>query len=161
MYEPYIDVEPSLFNFKHPLRWIRYVFRNRKWKRQRIERGFSDADMWEMDEWFADVIPKMLECMADQGSSYDPDYKSREVWADKLREVARLIRDYRQEERERPGRNIFRTRWERAIYSDPQIKDEELCKRFWEEEKRIQRESYQNLKNGLSMLGQIYPHLWD
>ena len=33
----------------------------KKWKRQRIRKGFSDRDLWNMDVWLCNVIPDALD----------------------------------------------------------------------------------------------------
>lgn len=36
----------------------------KKWKRQRIRKGFSDRDLWNMDAWLCNVIPDALDRLA-------------------------------------------------------------------------------------------------
>ena len=33
----------------------------KKWKRQRIRKGFSDRDLWNMDAWLCNIIPDALD----------------------------------------------------------------------------------------------------
>lgn len=39
---------------------LRNLKNNIKWRMQRANRGFSDKDVWDIDVWFLDVMPKML-----------------------------------------------------------------------------------------------------
>ena len=43
---------------------------HRKWARQRAKRGFCDADLWEIHTWFIEIMPDMLEKLADTAHSY-------------------------------------------------------------------------------------------
>lgn len=42
------------------MRKLRDLKNNIKWRIQRAKRGFSDRDVWDIDMWFMDVMPKML-----------------------------------------------------------------------------------------------------
>ena len=46
---------------KSPIKNIRIFFRHLKYARQRIRCGFSDMDVWAVDDYLNDVIPGMLE----------------------------------------------------------------------------------------------------
>lgn len=53
----------------------------RKYGRQRVKRGYSDRDVWDIDLWFLSVMPKMLQQLketrhgspAELGESYVND----------------------------------------------------------------------------------------
>ena len=46
---------------KSPIQNIKILFRHLKYARQRIRCGFSDMDVWDVDDYLNDVIPGMLE----------------------------------------------------------------------------------------------------
>ena len=41
--------------------------RKLKSKIQRFIRGYADEDVWQMDYWFINIIPKMLRQLRDKG----------------------------------------------------------------------------------------------
>ena len=45
----------------HPWDFIGQTFRNIRWAYQRITRGFSDADCWNLDSYLLEIIPEMVD----------------------------------------------------------------------------------------------------
>ena len=39
--------------------------KNLKWRIQRFKRGYADVDVWDIDCWFMNIIPKMLKQLRD------------------------------------------------------------------------------------------------
>jgi len=80
-----------------------------KWKVQRAKRGFSDCDVWSIDYWFIDVMPKMLSQLMENSNScpeldeegnrieYGSAKESEEVyvkrWKDILSRMIFLLRE--------------------------------------------------------------------
>lgn len=84
------------FLFIHPIRGLRIKFKQIKWAFQRIAHGFADIDVWNVDIWLANVLPDMLDQLANDSDGYPaseefPTYFSWVVW---LRERAKQIRSY-------------------------------------------------------------------
>lgn len=49
-------------NIKKQKKTCKKIYRQQmKYARQRAERGFSDEDLWNIDDWFLTLIPEMLE----------------------------------------------------------------------------------------------------
>lgn len=48
------------FSWKHPIRNIKYIFKMRKWSRQRARNGFCDYDVGDVYAWFAEIMPRMI-----------------------------------------------------------------------------------------------------
>ena len=67
--------------YKHQ---IRRFFNERKWKRQRAKRGFSDFDVWEIDTWFIYTLSEMLEHLALTTESYPERCETYEKWKEEL-----------------------------------------------------------------------------
>lgn len=44
---------------------LRMAIKNLKWRIQRFKRGYADIDVWDMDCWFMNIIPKMLKQLRD------------------------------------------------------------------------------------------------
>lgn len=52
------------------LRKIKDFTFEQKMKRQRVQRGFSDNDAWDLDSWFMHIIPEMIKYVKDNGMGY-------------------------------------------------------------------------------------------
>ena len=61
--------------------------RNLKSKIQRFIRGYADEDVWQMDYWFINIIPKMLRQLRDKGMGYPSKFKSKEEWHNELNKI--------------------------------------------------------------------------
>ena len=73
----------------------------RKYRKQRLERGWADCDTWDMDGWLLKTIPDMLTFMAKSDTypeSLEADGQRRKVTARKyrhwLQRTAGRIRQY-------------------------------------------------------------------
>ncbi|MBR5428237.1 MAG: hypothetical protein IK118_07805, partial [Clostridia bacterium] len=49
---------------------LRDLRTRRKWAKQRAKRGFCDRDLWAIDTWFIEIMPEMLEALADRATGY-------------------------------------------------------------------------------------------
>ena len=66
------------------------VWRELKWKWQRSQRGFSDADVWDTNSYLAKIIPPMVRQL-DEGCSYPGGTgkaNTPEKWKAILEEIA-------------------------------------------------------------------------
>ena len=48
---------------------IKKLFRELKNKRQRAKKGYADSDLWNLDYWFLDIMPRMLKQFRDTTDS--------------------------------------------------------------------------------------------
>lgn len=67
--------------------------RLKKYKRQRINRGFCDGDVWNMDSYLTSLIPAMLEELVKNPSGHPCTYKSIEEWRSVVLAIANDFRD--------------------------------------------------------------------
>lgn len=78
---------------------IRPEYRMKRWRSQRVRRGFADCDLWNVDSYLLSVIPGMLRLFADGACGYPEQFwsfekgryvanDSYEVWATELKRVA-------------------------------------------------------------------------
>lgn len=63
----------------------------KKWKRQRIRRGFADCDLWNMDMHLLQLLPVMLRRLAEITHGYPGDMNSMEEWEQWLRDTADMF----------------------------------------------------------------------
>ena len=93
------DNDNSVFHFKsykpHNIRQlfrlVRSFFRNLKYAKQRIQRGYSDADLWNFDMYLQRVLSGGLRDLAKINSGYPGTYPSDEAWEQDLNDIADLV----------------------------------------------------------------------
>ena len=56
--------------WKHPRNFLRLFLRNIKYSQQRITKGYCDKDVWDIDYWFLNLIPDMLQEFKDTQTGY-------------------------------------------------------------------------------------------
>ena len=83
--------------------WLYYKIRNTlidAWYKfhcrcQRFLRGWSDGDVWNMDDWFIDTVEPMLKHLRDHGYAAPENLCSeddtREPWEDTLTEMIKCL----------------------------------------------------------------------
>lgn len=64
-----------------------------KWGRQRLTRGYCDADVWNFDSYLAEVIPAGLRKLATKKISYtgNIEFPTFEIWSEYLKDTADMI----------------------------------------------------------------------
>ena len=67
-------------------------FRNFKYAKQRVVRGYADCDTWNFASFLRKVFADGLVYLAENSSSYPAGYGSYENWEKELRRVADLVR---------------------------------------------------------------------
>lgn len=77
---------------------IKIFKRGIKYAYQRITRGYSDYDIWDLDYYISDLLSEMLNHFADTTHSYpcsvDEEVEGgHEKWQDELRQAAKYIKD--------------------------------------------------------------------
>lgn len=68
----YISVFCDRYRERNPFKKILYRVKQMKWAYQRATRGYADIDAWEIRGWFLNVMPAMLDRLAESADSY-PD----------------------------------------------------------------------------------------
>ena len=66
----------------------------KRWKRQRITRGFADADTWSLDLYLLKLLPEMIDHLA-KTSDHWPDDKFSEFkdWQNYLFNISNKFRE--------------------------------------------------------------------
>lgn len=161
---------------------IKQYFKNRKYIRQRIKWGFSYPDTWDMSLYLSDVISAMLEHMADRCDGYpdkqtDPEngFDTYEEWIDALRECAYKLyyssEEHNSDEMRNPyeeqNRELYK-KWttkdngdgSSTLVTNYTPEDEEIQKKYFEEEAKIWslKEQYKN--EALDFLKKHWYALW-
>lgn len=72
----------------------RMQVKSRKYKKDRIEKGFCDSDLFEMRAWLTEILPSMIEGIFDNsGWGYDdsPHFRLDEDRLLRFRDSVRLL----------------------------------------------------------------------
>ena len=108
--------------FKRPFYWLKHAY-------QRVKKGYSYRDLWNIDYWFLKTMPNMLEdftkdlygfpaSMKEELKKKNPELTDKEIdeknldfqyWKDIVNEIAFHFREARDEENE----NKINQYWER------------------------------------------------
>ena len=92
-----------------PFKWAKHAY-------QRVRYGFSYRDIWNIDTWFLEIVPNMLEKLAQTTHSYPYDSKIEEEhkelshseledlmvsnWKEKLKKMAEYLREANEPQKE-------------------------------------------------------------
>ena len=74
----------------HPWKWIKQFFSNLHAAWMRATKGYCYSDIWNLSDWFCEIIPPMLRHLADNGAGHPAD-TSPEQWHEWLYEMAQSI----------------------------------------------------------------------
>ena len=59
---------PSLYTHapRNPIKWIKWLLKNHKWAKQRINRGYADCDVWELNDFITEILQGGLRQLAEK-----------------------------------------------------------------------------------------------
>lgn len=92
------------WNLTHPLKTIKAVYRGIIAAWQRATRGFSNYDIYDLDDWLLHLLPDALEEFTKHNIGYpsnDKEIKDFETWQNFLTELAKDFRACQSEEVEK------------------------------------------------------------
>ena len=74
----------------HPWKWFRECWINLKNAWMRATKGYCYTDLWNMDDWFVEIFPRMLRQLAKDHQAYpgSPPFETSEKWEQWLIEMA-------------------------------------------------------------------------
>ena len=156
----YFGYRPRYY-LRHPFEWIKDRRKCRKWAKQRIVRGYADCDVWNLDKWFAAILPEMLNQLAGTTHGYpDQKFETFEEWQQWLRETAAAIRMMREEEQD--AINPYWPAYEREL-EDWQYgyTPGEAAHCYWEEAKRIAADAQDRFEQAMISFSKNFSSVWD
>lgn len=56
--------------WRRPLRKLKAIYRGIKHSYQRVVRGYSDSDSWDISRWFLGIAPKIIRQLAQETNGY-------------------------------------------------------------------------------------------
>lgn len=76
------------WSFRDPINNFRNIKKIIKYSWQRITKGYCDYDRYDIDRYLIDLLPNMLEDLADKTHSYPAGFNDLECWQNHLRHIA-------------------------------------------------------------------------
>jgi hypothetical protein len=113
-----------------------------------------------MYDWFLDVIPEMLDHLADHGSGYPgvDEFSTPESWENHLHTIASMLRNGRDEARD--PRNEYADAYHKMICG--KTYDRELSKKYLARDTELEQEQEELIKQALTLLRDTpLARLWD
>jgi len=161
----------------HPWKIFKQMYRNCRAGWLRATRGYSYGDKWDMDTWFLEIIPNMLDDLADTGCSYPgtPEFPTHESWKEYLHKLASDLRLCTEDAAD--GLNEYYDDFVNNLKLESlHIKDEngnivtrldespehkELSRKYFDRCKEISEEQEAIREEAFARLAHILPTLWD
>lgn len=149
---------------------LKYFFKKIKWSFQRITRGYSDYDIYNLYYWLIRVIPSAIRDLEKDLHGFPFDM-TEEAWKNYLLDMASHFENYYAEWEnpvELPSvsiKSLFEKNGDvvRRVPTD-EIKDSDFQekRKLWrEEEEKHDQYMREELHKGLSMLEARFGDLWD
>lgn len=165
---------------------IRDTFYKIKWAFQRAKRGYSDCDVWGFCDWFLEVVPDMLDKLAEEHHgtpiSYlddrfaDPDDVGRALTSEEWKEIlTKMAKDFRNaSELETEFTNEYEDEYleqfakaysekpaDFRIESLKVLAQSPLGQNYSKEEKAICKRRGESLVNAMDAFKKYFWDLWD
>ena len=159
----YFSHRPRYY-LRHPFEWMGDKWKELKWARQRVVRGYADCDMWNLDSWFAAVLPDMLNQFAEDAHGWpDGTFETFEDWQQWLRDTAAAIKMMREEEQDaiNPHWPAYQKELDNWQYTANGYAPGEVAHCYWEEAKRIAADAQNNFEQAMISFSKNFKCLWD
>ena len=161
---------------RHPFKWWRETIRNFKAAWRRAIKGWCHTDCWEFGYWFLEVVPDMLDYLADHGKAYpgNDKFPTPESWAEHLHLIAALLRNARDDRRDM--QNEYYPAYQRMVdngedserWTDEQghthvrWKPNELSRNYFRKDEELAIEQDKIIEKALKLLAETpLKALWD
>lgn len=151
------------YYLRHPFEWVADRCRCLKWARQRVVRGYADCDVWNLDNWFSDVVPGALKHLAEHHSGWpDSLFETPEEWTVWLNKAAAAIKMMSEEEQDKinkywPPYKDELDNWQIWGHRGPT----QAAENYYNEADKIAAEAQKNFEVVMSELCQYFHALWD
>lgn len=157
------------FYLKKPWEFFEDTWLNLKAAWQRVTRGWADRDTWSLDNYLLEILPEMIEYLAEHTHGYPGEhagFPTYESWQEFLRnEIVIPLRNSREDQ------EVQKNEFEEEYMSYPWVlkytfednTPDPLVKKYFEREKEIDAWRSAELSRAMTTLAksEIYWHLWD
>ncbi len=69
----------SVYRIKTPIKNIKYFLRDLKCCRDRIRKGYCEKAAWDVDRWFLEVVPGVLDLLREHVDSYPANLPDKQA----------------------------------------------------------------------------------
>ena len=158
----------------HPWKYISVLGRRCKYAWQRITKGYCMIDKWDFDKWFLEILPTMLDDLADTCTGYpgNKEFPTMESWRAYIHQIAsdlRLCTDDAADKMNEYYEDFFNSlhglrsigKTENGEVMVRCDEPSELSKNYFDRCKEIAREQEAIREEALIRLSYILPLLWD
>ena len=92
---------PFHYYIRHPIKWWRHTKGIVRAVWRRATKGWCYNDVWNFDRWFLDVVPEMLNFLAEHHHICEKgNFHSPEEWSKHLHNIAALLENAREDKAE-------------------------------------------------------------
>jgi hypothetical protein len=152
----------------HPLRLISEIWSDIQCAWQRATKGYCYRDLWSIDYWFLDLIPRMLDDFRKQTDGY-PTNLDEKQWDTILKNMIECFKNANDETTDfvNPYKEEY---WDKIIsewdlkngtlHCNIQDQYKILQKNYFDKEKEKDIYMDDQLKKGLELFGKYFWHLW-
>ena len=168
----------NIFSTNDVTRWYqvfspRRLLNQLKWSKQRITRGFSDYDVYDLDEFYLELFKQSIEHFRVTSHSY-PNDMTEEQWGTYLKEIVNHCRlssigeyenEYTKEYLEKcpvvfENEEETKEGWRKTkLKKSPEHK--ELEDAWFKRHEEIEAEAKHHKKRALEMITERFDNLWD
>jgi len=162
----------------HPWKWFKEIWINIKNGWMRATKGYCYTDVWNIDNWFCEVLPPMLRHMADHGCAHPgvAPFETEEKWHDWLHSMADVIDTIYDEDFWVETKNEYYKEWNTLweFHNNKHSNFTETCEYNTSEEhfdlvrelyyarmKEISEERQALIENTFMELAKYFDYLWD
>ena len=161
----------------HPWKWFKEIWLNLRAGWHRATKGYCYTDLWNMDDWFLTIFPKMLRELADKHCAYPgvKPFDTSEKWERWLKEMAENL-EYcasdpdEENEYDKPFFEMCEERRYSSASSDEMItisytyddeESKELRDKYFARNKELSDARRKLLEETMAELGLYLRNLWD
>jgi len=161
----------------HPWKFFKELYWNARNGWRRMTRGYCGMDKWNFDNWFLEIVPNMLDDLADNACGYpgNDEFPTPESWSTFLHNLANDLRLCTEEAADKM--NEYYEDYLHSFESDRLTEEdedgnlrvnlrhtpegEEIAKKYFARCKEIEAEQEAIREEAFARLGRVLPLIWD
>lgn len=156
----------------HPWELIFHYGRDLKCAWQRAIKGYCFRDLWSIDHWFIELMPRMLQEFKENSHAYPAKFDTPEEWDKQLDYMIFCFKEANEEtcslknEYEYNFDFNFIPSEENSSFSTlhityPTESDKEKADLHYEKELELEKYREEKLQEGLKLFAKYFRNLWD
>lgn len=150
----------------HPWSFIAATGCNIKTAWQRITRGWSDRDTWNLNDYLLEILPEMVDYLREHTLGYPNNFEEPEQWDAFLKlEIINRLKNAREEQ------TILKNEYQEAFDAIPtrmenghlilSDKEKSVLKKWASRQQEIFEWQKEELEKGLNAMGNVFWDLWN